>query len=219
MPYTETLATYRTRFLREVRDQNQDYFTSTADIDAWIQEAQRWRDLWSGGSRSYRAGVALTATVDQYSLSSLFPNDTVLDIANLWLLWGNWRVPMDERPFGEVTNVYRPWLSYSNIPGAYCRYGATSVFIATAPSTGYTTDWDVIVLSARLAAASDVDPLPYPYTEPLVKYAVYLGFENMKRYEWAEAKYQEAIRALRDIEGSRVGELPLASVTQRGTRT
>lgn len=223
-PRQETLASYRTRFLREVRDASQNFFnnqgsaTPFADIDAWILEAMAWRDLWSKGARSYRPAVSLTAAIDQYDLTVLFPTDTVLDIATLWLIYGNQRVQLDERPFSEVTNLWRPWTQYTNAPGAYCRYGATGVFIATAPSIAYTVDWDVIVLSAALVQPADIDPLPYPYTEPVVKYAAYLGKQNQQRSDEAETFKNEARMALADIEGSRVGELPLQYYSARGNR-
>ncbi len=222
--YQETLATYRTRFLREVRDASQQYFnnqgsaTPFADIDAWIAEAMRWRDLWSKGARSYRPAVPLQTSIDQYDLTTLFPNDTVLDIATLWLIWGTYRVQLDERPFSEVTNAWRPWTNYVNVPGAYCRYGAAQVFIATAGAMPYTVDWDVVVLAAALVNPADKDPLPYPYTEPVPKYAAYLGKQNQRQFEEAEMFKNEARIALADIEGSRVGELPLQSHTPRGTR-
>ena len=207
--YTETLATYRTRFLREVRDPTQQYFSTQSDIDAWINEAIRWRDLWSGGSRAYKAAVPLTVGLDLYDFAVLFPNDTVLDLVNLWLLWGNTRLPMSEGSLTEVTSRARPLVTYNNIPAMWCRYGASKLFIATAPSAAYTADFDVATLSGTLVLAADADPLPYPYTEPVSKYAAYNAKQNQRRFDEADVFYAEAVRALQDIEGSRAGELPL----------
>lgn len=221
---TETLSSYRTRVLRDLRDASQQYFnnqhsaTPFADLDAWINEGLRWRDLWSGGSRSYRANVPLTQQIDQYDLRVLFPTDTVLDIATLWLLYGSFRVQLGEAAFSDVTNRWRPWQNYSNVPGAYCRYGATGVFIATAPAGPYTVDWDVVVLSPPVVNPGDADVLPYPYTEPVVPYACHLAKKYMRRWDEAEIFYAGAVRALRDIEGARLGQLPVPSVTARGTR-
>ena len=221
---TETLTSYRTRVLRELRDASQQYFnngnsgTPYADIDAWIGEGMRWRDLWSGGSRSYRAAVPTTVGVDQYSLTTLFPTDTVLDIATLWLIYGQFRVQLDEAAFSDVTNRWRPWTAYSNVPGAYARYGATSIFIATAPAGPYTVDWDVIVLSPPLGNPGDADALPYPYTEPVVPYACYKAKEFQRRFDEAEMFYAQAIRALQTIEGARLGQLPVVPTTGRGAR-
>lgn len=216
----ETLATYRTRFLRAVKDAGQQFFNaqgqaagtqaSYADIDAWLNEALRWRDLWSGGSRAYKFAVPLTQGLDLYNLETLFPNDTVLDIINLWIIWGNRRLPMPERNLSEVTARARQQVGFTNVPAMFCRYGATQLFIATAPSSAYTADFDVAVLSTRLVVGGDADPLPYPYTEPVVWHAASAGKEQGQRqFQDAEVFMAKALQALRDIEGSRAGELPM----------
>lgn len=221
MPFqTETLGSYRTRFLRVVRDAQQQFYNaqgqapgsaaSYADIDAWIMEGLRWRDLWSGGSRNYKFNVPLTPGLDLYDLEILFPTDTVLDIVNLWLIWGTRRVPIPERALGEVTARARNIVGFTGIPAMYCRYGATKLFIATAPSSAYTADFDACVLSTTLVVPADLDPLPYPYTEPVVYHAASLGKEQGQRqFQEAEVLMATAIRKLADIEGSRAGQLPL----------
>jgi len=217
--YRETLASYRTRFLRVVKDSNQQFFNagaapgtaaSYADIDAWLNESLRWRDLWSGGSRAYRAQVALKVGFDQYDLTTLFPGDTILDIPYIWIIVGAARYKISERPLDEVTKFARGLLNFTNIPVVWCRYGATGLFIATAPSSAlYTADFDVTTLSVQMANPADVDPLPFPYTEPVPYMAAALGKEQWQRqYEEAERLRGQAEQKLRDIEGARVGELP-----------
>ena len=123
---------------------------------------------------------------------------------------------MTEAPLGQVTRGFRQLVGFQDVPGAYCRYGATQVFIATAPSAAYTADFDVAVLSTQyldpvtgLISDAVADPLPYPYTEPVVKYAAYLATkQNQTRAQEATVFYNEGLRALNDIEGSRVGQLP-----------
>ncbi len=211
---TETLGSYRVRLLRELRDANQSYFNGqqgadpNVDLNAWINEATRWRDLWSGGSRAYKAKVPLQVGVDFYDLRALFGQDTVLDIINCWLIWGNFRKALTEQPLGVVTAGFRGLVTFNDVPAAFCRYGATQLVIATAPSGNYTIDLDVAVLSVTFTADGDIDPLPYPYTEPVVKYAAYLAKQNQRRFDEANIFYNEAVRALNDIEGSRVGQLP-----------
>ncbi len=220
---TETLASYRTKVLRELRDANQSYFNSqnganpNLDLNTWINEAVAWRDLWSGGARVYKPQVALTTGVDFYVLSgpqagALFPTDTILDIPNAWLIWGNFRRPMKELPFGVVTWGYRHLVQYTDVPGAFCRYGANQLVVATAPSFAYTMDLDATTLSIQFATDGTQDavqdPLQYPYTEPVIKYAAYLAKQNQRRFDEANVFYNEAVRALGDIEASRVGELP-----------
>ncbi len=225
----ETLATYRTRVLRELRDANQQIWnnqnsaTPFADIDAWINEGIAFRDLWAKPSRRYAPNLPLTQGLDQYTLCgpaqgaapTLFPLDTVLDVVNVWLLWGNWRGRLTELSFGEVTDGFRPWLQYQDIPAAYCRYGATQMFVASAPSGVMSVDVDVCVLSALLVLPGDPDPQPYPYTEPVVKYAAHLAYQNAQRLDEAAGFLEQANKWIRDIDASKVGMLPLPAVPTR----
>ena len=219
--YRETLASYRTRFLRVVKDANQQYFNAGAapgtaasyvDIDAWINEAIRWRDLWSGGSRAYKHEQALAVGFDEYDLTTMFPTETILDIPYIWVIVGNARYKISERPLDEVTKFARGLIRFTSIPVVWCRYGATKLFIATAPASSlYTADFDVTTLSVQFAsdAPNTVDPLPFPYTEPVPYMAAALGKEQWQRqYEEAERLRGQATEKLRDIEGARVGELP-----------
>lgn len=222
----ETLASYRTRVLRALRDSQQSFFNagqaagttaSYTDLDAWINQAVRFRDFWSGGSRSMRSAVPLTVGLDQYDLTALFPNDTVLDIITLWLIWGNNRIELREKPISEVTAGWRQQIGRTNVPAVWCRYGATGLFVATAPGSAYSADFDVSVLSGTLTLPGDVDPLPYPYTEPVVPYAAYLAKEEGQRqYQEADVFYNRAVGALRDIEGARVGSMPKLTRQDRG---
>ena len=229
MPQSETLASYRTRTLRVLRDSTQQFFNtggnaagsaaSYGDLDAWINQGIRWRDLWSGGSRKYKAAVALTPGLDQYNFTTLFPGETVLDMPYLWLIFGSTRYQLSERPFGEVTSRARGLVGFTNVPAMWCRYGATGLFIATAPSGSYTADFDVVTLSGTLANPGDADPLPYPYTEPVPYYAAALARgEGQRQWDEADRFREMAEQKMRDIEGARVGELPSPLSSARGRR-
>jgi len=81
------------------------------------------------------------------------------------------------------------------------------VFVATAPAAAYLTDWDLVTLSTTLVNPSDLDPLSFPYTEPVPYFAAYKAKINQRRFDEAEVFMGYAIKALRDIEGARVGEM------------
>jgi len=200
------LADYLTETRRLLHDAQKFYFTD-ADLTADINYGLRQRDLWSGGSRSYQPNIPLTQGVDSYRLSTLFPTLRVLDVVTVWLIYGSTRVQLDNRPFSDVTNMFRPWTTYQSIPGAWTRYGADQVFVATAPAAAYTADWDLVTLSTTLVNPSDLDPLSFPYTEPVPYFAAYKAKINQRRFDEAEVFKGFAINALRDIEGARVGEM------------
>ena len=203
---TQQLADYLTATRRLLHDVQKFYF-SDADLTADINYGIKQRDLWSGGARSYQPNIPLTPGVDLYRLSTLFPTLRVLDVVTVWLIYGSTRVQLDNRPFSDVTNMFRPWTSYQSIPGAWTRYGADQVFVATAPATAYTADWDLVTLSTTFVNPSDLDPLSFPYTEPVPYFAAYKAKINQRRFDEAEVFMGFAIKALRDIEGARVGEM------------
>jgi hypothetical protein len=211
----ETLASYLAATRRLLHDAQKQYW-SDADVTLDINQAIAHRDLWSGGSRSYQQNVPLTTGVDQYNLATLFPTLTVLDVITVWLIYGSTRIELTEVPFSMLTNRFRPFTTFQNRPGGYCRYGATGLFIATAPGGQYSADFDLSVLSTTLVNANDQDPLPFPYTTPVPYYAAYLAFLNQRQFDKADTMLGFFQKAVMDIEGARVGEMMLQ--TQGGAR-
>ena len=207
----ETLFSYLAATRRLLHDATADYWDDT-ELTADINSAVKQRDLWSGGSRSYQPGVALTIGQDLYTFADLFPaliaaGQTILDVVNVWLIYGSTRVPLENPPFGELTNTYRPWTTFQNRPGGFARYGASQIFIAPAPTTAYLCDFDLVTLSTTFVDPLDEDPLPWPYTEPVAYWAAYYAKINSRRYDDADVFLGFAQKAIRDIEGARVGEM------------
>lgn len=211
----ETLTTYLTRVRRLLHDANADYF-SASDLTADINDAIAQRDLWSGGSRSYRQGVALTIGQDLYDLTVLFPTLTVLDVINVWLIYGSTRVPLDNPSFTDLTAKARALTGYQNRPFGFARYGATQLYIAPAPGAAYTADFDLVTLSITLVAGADADPLPFPYTNPVPYYAAYQAKVNQRRYDEADVFLGYFRAAIASIEGARVGQMVSYFAGQQG---
>jgi hypothetical protein len=214
-PVGVTLGEYLNRLRRLLHDAEADFWT-TPDLISDINAAIQQRDMWSGGMRSYRSNVPTTVGLDVYSLAALFSDVTVLDVINVWLVWGQQRVSLFQLPFTDLTNWFRQNILFRNRPGAWCRYGADQVYIATAPSVAYTTDWDLVVLSGALVALGDTDPLAYPYTEPVVYYAAHEACINTRRWDLADRFLGMWEKAKRDIEGSRVGEMLSVNLGRSG---
>ena len=222
----ETLSTYLTKTRRLLHDLpgsyvpaptstvNAQYFND-ADLTSFINSAIRQRDLWSGGSRSYRSAVPLTIGQDAYNFTTMFPTETTLDVINIFLIYGSTRVALENPPFTDLTTKARALTGYQNRPWGFARYGANQVYIAPAPGSAYNADFDLSVLSTVMALTTDVDPLPFPYTEPVQYYAAYLAKINQRRYDEAEIQYGFYVRAMRDIEGARVGQMLSAYSSSR----
>jgi len=214
---TMTLLDYLTEVRRLLHDAEKDFW-SDVDLTADINKAIRQRDLWSGGTRSYRPAIPLVTGQDLYSLLTLFPNDVVLDVMAIWLIYGQQRVRLNNQAFTDVNDQARPWLGYQNRPFTWSRYGQDQVFIAPKPSNTYATDWDLVVLSATLVNPGDTDPLTFPYTEPVPYYAAHHACINARRWDLADHFMGLFIKAMRDIEGARVGELQTYLLNSAGAR-
>src|SRR5262249_42372599 len=113
---------------------------------------------------------------------------------------------------------FRSQINFQNVPITMSRYGATQVRIAPAPSTVYNTDWDLAILSGTLVNLTDVDPLPYPYTEPVPFYAAYRAELWERRYDKADVFLGYLMKAMEAIEGARIGEMQSAYFSLPGQR-
>lgn len=190
------------------------YFAD-ADLTVFINDATNQRDLWSGGSRTYVPNVALTIGQDAYTFTALAPNKTVLDCINVILIYGSTRVVLENPTFTDLTTKARALTFYQNRPWGFARYGANQIYIAPAPGAPYFADFDLSVLSTTFVVAADPDPLPFPYTVPIPFYAAYLAKINQRRFDEAEVHFGYYVRAMRDIEGARVGQMLSAYTAAR----
>lgn len=209
---TQSLGDYLDEVRRLLHDQGTieaNFQWATADLIKDINKAIRQRDLWSNGSLAYRQNVALTPNQDIYSLATLFSDLTVLDVINIWLIYGSRRYHLDNPTFTTLTTAAagRGLLLPQGIPYGWTRRGPDVVYIAKKPSQAFPTDWDLSVLSTTLVNLTDVDPLVFPYTEPVPYYAAYLACVNARRWDLADQFMGLFTKAMRDIEGSRVGEM------------
>lgn len=205
---TVTLQDYLDRLRRLLHDQGTtNLYWSTPDLIADINIAIRQRDMWSGGSLSLQEGIPLTIGQDIYSLGDLFPELVVLDVINIWLIYGQTRIRLNNPTMTTLTSEQRALTGLRNRPVSWARRGPLTVYIAPKPSVAYTCDWDLAVLSTTLVNPGDIDPLIYPYTEPVVYYAAAQACINARRWDLVDRFKGEYLVAMRDIEGSRVGEM------------
>lgn len=216
---TMTLGDYLDEVRRLLHDQNTGGGNTYSDADLIkdINKAVKQRDLRSNGSLAYRQDVALTVGQDIYTLPNLFPDLVVLDVINIWLIYGQTRVLLNNPTFTDVTSKSRVHTGFQNRPAAWARRSAT-VYIAPKPSFAYRTDWDLSVLSTTLVNLTDTDPLVYPYTEPVPYYACYMACINARRWDLADSFQGLFFKSMQDIEGSRIGEMQDYYATHGGRR-
>ena len=204
---TTQLADFRTD-LRYLLHDLSDSIWSLAIKDSFLNKALQRRDLDTGANRTL-VTFALTAGTDTYTFTTL-GNTSVFDVVGIALIYSGTRIVLDQRSYTELTAGRRPFTTYRGLPEAFCRYGPASVIFAPSPSIAYSTEWDCCVFSPPMIAASDTDPLPYPWTQPIPYYAAYLAKLNEGQGDEAAEFFRQYREQIDTAMNARVGMLPTA---------
>jgi hypothetical protein len=213
-PSTVALSDYLAALRRLLHDAS-DVLWPLADKTAYLNEAIQQRDLDTGGRRTLGT-FTLTPGTDTYSFTALaavaFATANLFDIINITLINTGFRVVLEALSYSELNSVpgYRVYVTTTNIPAGWCRYGDQSIIIAPVPAQAYQIEIDALVYSipALLVALTDTDVLQFPYTYPVPLYAAYLAKQNERQYDeadWFKDRYSQAIV---QINSARTGMVP-----------
>lgn len=113
----------------------------------------------------------------------------IIDIANISAIWGNSRYALQYKEWSVYNAMMRSYVAFQQRPVVYSVYGQNTVFIGPIVDQQYVTEWDCVLSPAPLVAATDVETIVYPYTEPVPFYACYLA--KIKDSSWDEARVFE----------------------------
>jgi len=135
--------------------------------------------------------VTFTYYQEAYPFTSVpTPSGTsIVDIANISCIWGNTRYVLQYKPWSEYNALMRSYVAFQQRPVMFSIYGQNTVFIGPIVDQQYVTEWDCVLSPAPLVAATDVETIVYPYTEPVPFYACYLA--KIKDSSWDEARVFE----------------------------
>jgi hypothetical protein len=144
--------------------------------------------------------AALTQLMGSSPLSPSSGN-TVLDIVNINLYWGNTRVPMDYLPWSDFNARLRFWQNYIGRPLAYSIYGQQQIYLGPVPDQTYQIEIDCVVLpnALNLSTSTSTDVLNDPYTKPVQFYAAYLAKfyeQSFGESEIYKQEYQKQINSV-----------------------
>ena len=144
--------------------------------------------------------AALTQLMGSSPLSPSSGN-TVLDIVNINLYWGNTRVPMDYLPWSDFNVRLRFWQNYIGRPLAYSIYGQQQIYLGPVPDQTYQIEIDCVVLpnNLNLSTSTATDVLNDPYTKPVQFYAAYLAKfyeQSFGESEIYKQEYQKQINSV-----------------------
>jgi hypothetical protein len=146
---------------------------------------------------SYQALTQLMGT------SPLSPSNgnTVLDIININLYWGNTRVPLDYLAWSDFNARLRFWQNYIGRPLAFSVYGQQQIYIGPVPDQVYQLEIDCVVLpnDLLLNTASTTDVINDPYTSPVQYYSAYLAKYYEQSFGEAEIYKQEYMKHAQSV--------------------
>jgi len=144
--------------------------------------------------------AALTNLMETSPLSPSTGN-TVLDVLNVNLYWGNTRVPMDYLSWTDFNARLRFWQNYIGRPLAFSIYGQQQIYIGPVPDQVYQIEVDCVVLPNQLSLGTEntSDVINDPYTTPVKYYAAYIAKYYEQSFGEAEIFKQEYIKHVSSV--------------------
>lgn len=162
-----------------------------AELTAHINTGRNKVALDTACLRSLQT-VSLSASTETYSIQTVTALTTrAIDVLNITVLWGNQRVPLIQMVWTEFNANMRVWQNFQNMPAAYSKYPGTlgTIYIGPVPNATYSSEWDVLYIPTALVDDTTVDPLNYPFYEPVPYYAAYCA--KFKQQAYGEAMLYE----------------------------
>ena len=139
--------------------------------------------------------ISYAALTNLMGSSPLSPSsgNTVLDILNINLYWGNTRVPLDYLAWSDFNSRLRFWQNYIGRPLAFSLYGQQQIYIGPVPDQVYQIEVDCVVLPLPLTLAlpNAVDTINDPYNTCVKYYAAYTAKYYEQSFGEAEIYKQE----------------------------
>ena len=132
---------------------------------------------------------------------SISSGNTVLDVLNINLYWGNTRVPLDYAQWSEFNAKMRFWQNYIGRPLVFSIYSENRIYIGPVPDQTYQIEIDCVVLpnNLDLTNPSAVDVINDPYSTTVKFYAAYLAKYYEQSFGEAEIYKQEYTNQIRAV--------------------
>jgi hypothetical protein len=132
---------------------------------------------------------------------SISSGNTVLDILNINLYWGNTRVPLDYAQWSEFNAKMRFWQNYIGRPLVFSIYSENRIYIGPVPDQTYQIEIDCVVLpnNLEITTPTAVDVINDPYSTTVKFYAAYLAKYYEQSFGEAEIYKQEYTTQIRAV--------------------
>jgi hypothetical protein len=116
---------------------------------------------------------------------------TIMGVITIAVAQGTTLKPvLNQKAWSEFQALYRSYnIGLQNYPTVFAQYGqgaSGSVYFWPIPSGVYAMDWDCYCLPIDLTSDTDVEAIPYPWTDAIPYFAAYLAFSNAQRPDDAD---------------------------------
>ena len=199
-----TLSEYLIDTRRVLRDSQAQYW-SDSELTSYINRAMRKRDTDSGQNVLIQS-ITLVEDQNEYTFNAGDFDPNTVAVFGIIVTIGNVNTPLGQRSYAEASSYWQPTTTYKGYPMVFAYLGATKVFIAPAPNLNYESEWETAIVSTPLATASDADPLPAPWTEPIPYLAAHYARYSLQQYDEAKQMKQEYDDLMTEIAGGVRGQ-------------
>lgn len=151
------------------------------------------------------SGLNVTSVSQEvYQFSSVTPMvatsgsgiQSVYEVNGITVIWGTFRYRMKTCSFSKYKAVGSPYTAgYTYIPAVYSQFGQGvngSIYAYPIANAAYQWEWDCFCLPNDLNVATDVEALPYPWTDAVPFYAAYYAYQQNGRMADADRMWKEA---------------------------
>jgi hypothetical protein len=205
------LNAYLTTTRNYLHDPNGQVY-STAQLTAYINQGRGQVATLTGCCRTLQI-VNTVVNQETYALPAINANGLgqVIGVMGISVPWGgNLKPTIDRVTWSVLQAMYR---SYSGLvagfPQVWGQYGDASgglVYMFPIPSQVLASEWDCVATVLPLAADTDPELIPYPFTDAVPMYAAWQALIGAQRYQDAQAMMGMYRQTLKD---ARAGVMPV----------
>lgn len=184
---------YLQQTYRLLNDQSQVKF-NVADLVTYINEG---RSQIASACQGVRLLATQNTTIGQeiylFSYATIPASSgygSVIAIKGVSIIYGNFRYTLQKVSFSRYQATIRSYAnSYLDVPKVCAQFGqgvSGSLYLYPPPADLYSMEWDCIMLPVNLATDSDIEIIPYPWTDSIQFYAAAKALEAARDFEAAD---------------------------------
>lgn len=106
------------------------------------------------------------------------------DVVNTTIYWGTIRRPLGYRSWTVFNAAFRSIQNFMGPPAVFSVYNNRSIYVAPIPDQTYTVDLDCVCTTVDMVINDTmVDPIPFPFHNPVSFYGAYLAQIKAQKFE------------------------------------